>query len=364
MQLKRLRHPLEAKITEIFLPGRPGGLAKLTEWVGRRREVQFFVQARQDGLCCREEDLGRKIIDRYEGRSDNMSYRSVTVHEDMSGGAKPAYTLPGVHGAPDLIAEKMAVKFDRNETQPASLDVAKRSYYIKEGRIRTLYHYGEGRVTREQTVHYKDRHLNAQTVSGSIEKYNASGGGGSSGGVGLLSAEDVAGELNSVQIAERDTLQEVRRLTIEINELLRQRRREEDGIEIYEPIFDSAPRQRHEEQAAKSKGVSGGSEVRDSHDEIGFVGTNNESSILTDYLTPFIASNVVDPMCLTRDEAQRTRDACLKSMKDRLLERANIIQNRLNEENQRLSKKQATFQRNSSRENDPAAEEGKSFQYL
>lgn len=97
--------------------------------------------------------------------------------------------------------------------------------------------------------------------------------------------------------------------------------------------------------------------MRDGHDEIDFVGTNNESSILTDYLTPFIASNVEDPMCLTRDEAQRTRDACLKSMKDRLLERANIIQNRLNEENQRLSKKQATFQRNSSRENDPAAEE-------
>ena len=32
-------------------------------------------------------------------------------------------------------------------------------------------------------------------------------------------------------------------------------------------------------------------------------------------------------------------------------------QNRLNEENQRLSKKQAAFQRNSSRDNDPAAEE-------
>jgi hypothetical protein len=32
-------------------------------------------------------------------------------------------------------------------------------------------------------------------------------------------------------------------------------------------------------------------------------------------------------------------------------------QNRLNEENQSLSKKQAAFQRNSSRDNDPAAEE-------
>ena len=55
-------------------------------------------------------------------------------------------------------------------------------------------------------------------------------------------------------------------------------------------------------------------------------------------------------------EAQRARDACLKSLKDRLLERANIIQTRLNEENAKLAKRQATFQRNQ-RDNDPSAEE-------
>ena len=53
---------------------------------------------------------------------------------------------------------------------------------------------------------------------------------------------------------------------------------------------------------------------------------------------------------------ERARDSCLKSLKERLIERANIIMTRLNDENAKLAKKQATFQRNQ-RDNDPSAEE-------
>ena len=54
-----------------------------------------------------------------------------------------------------------------------------------------------------------------------------------------------------------------------------------------------------------------------------------------DYLTPFMPSSTIEGSAssgvvgsgrLERGEAQRARDACLKSLKDRLLERANIIQ--------------------------------------
>jgi uncharacterized protein (DUF2267 family) len=73
------------------------------------------------------------------------------------------------------------------------------------------------------------------------------------------------------------------------------------------------------------------------------------------YLTPFLAK-VRDPSKLTREEAQRVRDACLKALKERLLERSNIIQERLNEENQKLARKQEQFQR-SQREGDMSGEE-------
>lgn len=49
---------------------------------------------------------------------------------------------------------------------------------------------------------------------------------------------------------------------------------------------------------------------------------------------------------LTREEAYHAREACLKSLKDRLVERANIVQSRLDEENAALSKRQAAFARN------------------
>ena len=45
------------------------------------------------------------------------------------------------------------------------------------------------------------------------------------------------------------------------------------------------------------------------------------------------------------NKAAKARAACLAALKERLLERANIIQRRLDEENSALSKKQANFQR-------------------
>jgi len=77
---------------------------------------------------------------------------------------------------------------------------------------------------------------------------------------------------------------------------------------------------------------------------------------MVDYLTPFL-QNISNPRNLTFDEALKARDACLKALKDRLIERANIINNKLNEENTELSKKQANFERNQRDNNETAEEE-------
>lgn len=44
-----------------------------------------------------------------------------------------------------------------------------------------------------------------------------------------------------------------------------------------------------------------------------------------DYLSPFMP-NIAGTRGLTRDEALVVREACLKALKERLIERANIIQ--------------------------------------
>ena len=78
---KRVRKPLERMVHESFDPGRPSSLKYLIEWAGKRREMHFYVNARLDGLLCREEDMGKKIVEKFEGRSDNLTYRSIAVKE-------------------------------------------------------------------------------------------------------------------------------------------------------------------------------------------------------------------------------------------------------------------------------------------
>ena len=61
-------------------------------------------------------------------------------------------------------------------------------------------------------------------------------------------------------------------------------------------------------------------------------------------------------MRISKDEAAKARESCLRALKDRLLERANIIQTRLDEENSALAKRQAAFQR-SQRDHDQGGDE-------
>ena len=59
---------------------------------------------------------------------------------------------------------------------------------------------------------------------------------------------------------------------------------------------------------------------------------------------------------ITKEEALEVRQTCLDAAKARLVERANIIQARLNDENAKLGRKQEQFQR-SQREGDLSTEE-------
>ena len=60
---------------------------------------------------------------------------------------------------------------------------------------------------------------------------------------------------------------------------------------------------------------------------------------------PARLQNALNPSKLTRDEAARADQQCRKALRERLIERVNIIQKRLDEENEKLMKKQQLFQR-------------------
>jgi hypothetical protein len=125
--------------------------------------------------------------------------------------------------------------------------------------------------------------------------------------------------------AEKEMLTAVRNLHCDILDLLRARKRDEAPLRI--DTFS---------ESDNKKVITRPKAPRTSE-------RNETSQMDVDYLSPYLVF-VEDVNNISRDEALNIRDSCLTTVKERLLERANIIQNRLNEEQERLTQIQASYQ--------------------
>eukprot|EP00953_Heterococcus_sp_UTEX-ZZ885_P009290 5491-Heterococcus_DN1.PRE.2 len=431
---QRVRSVTKGYTYELFLPGRHLNLKECIEWIGHKRVCTFYSEARLDGLKSRTEVMGVKIIELFEGRQDKLIYRSINVSDDVSststGGAASgtagtaaggiatnqaqqaaslrSYILPGPDSiatnnsggntvtAKEQIVHKMTEKYARDYSIPAHTNVAKRTYYVNEGRIRSLYHYANDRVTRVAKMYWKDNRLGSSSNSGNnnantavnmdVDTVIAIDSNNENTATSSSSDTNKGSNTTSVLPAipkPQETLQDViacekecfitsRHLHIEMLDQTRTRHAEElaGATTIVRPIIESA-RDRHHQGSGSS------TDSQQQHHHVAAIATsnsktNNSSSGDTngdtngdttshyhmDYLTPFIQliASAADHTNLTKEESVRARDACLRALKDRLLERANIINTRLNEENALLSKRQAAFQRNQ-RDNDNADED-------
>uniref|UniRef100_A0A7S1C183 Uncharacterized protein n=1 Tax=Bicosoecida sp. CB-2014 TaxID=1486930 RepID=A0A7S1C183_9STRA len=231
-------------------------------------------------------------------------------------GAKMAhFTLQGESG--DMIIRKMTEKFGRNADKDADKDVRKRTYLVQEKQIREIYHYAPGRITSSTRTYLKEG------VSGTVELTS----------VNPFAAAPKAAELDedfrSVVALEKECNHSVREAQREAQEIMKKRRREEREVAIDKTIFETA-RLKSKEDATK--------EAKEEEEE-----KPEDSKV--DYLTPFLQT-CVNPREPTREEAIKADRECRKALKERLIERVNIIQRRLEEENAALQKRQSAFQRN------------------
>jgi hypothetical protein len=319
---KRTRFLLEGRVHETFLPGRlPEALKDMYEWTGRKRELHYYTSARIDGLVKRVDEFGQKCMEYFEGRDDKLIYRSVSVtpDRDVTGG-KSTYLLG------ELVIHKMTEKFERDPAKRAEDDVKKRTYHVRTNQIKEIYHYTKGQITSASRIYYKTGYPPPDIIQVDPSAPEPT-------------PEKLEEELHKVLQAEKDCCQSVRHAEIEKEELLKVRKREEAGIVIDRSMF---------EQAAENAKEDKMQEARQEEAE-------DTDVRKVDYLTPFL-QNVNDVKKINREEAMKAREACLRALKERLLERANIIQTRLDEENSLLAKKQAAFQR-SQRDHDQGGDE-------
>jgi len=308
---------------EFFEPGRAKGLKEHLLVEGQRRELHFYAAARLDGLYLRVELIGKKTYMQFDGSNSSLIYRSVSFIDGEAATADMA---------PDRNIRKMAEKFRRSPEVDAEEDVAKRTFELAAGMIKVKYHYGDDRVTHSNRAYAKD------------------GSGHSIVQVNMFSRQPteaaMVDEFAKLQLAERNCINEIRDADRLAKEILKKRDQEEEAIaEAEEETARLSPGAKppvpqHLDVSVYDTGRSKLANQEEEEDP-------DAAAVPHDYLTPFLQEpiGVSDPP-LTREDALQAREASHLSLKDRLVERANIVQSRLDEENQALSKRQAAFQRN------------------
>lgn len=393
---KRIRSFLgDRKFVEFFTPGSRGEVKKWTEYPGKSIEIDYYVDGRLDRLLRREETIGQNIIEYFEGRTDFMITRSVLLSIDQGSlGSTRQFQLPTTNDLNlELSIVRMTQTFEKNpaisereEKSPITLggnkgsdkpasqssnnsnntnnasntlqragggghgannpsnsaasggggvvpiltdgeNISKRIFNVREGKAVFYYHFKKSQITGKVKTYLHTRGPTIPVLSDQAAAQE----------VGLDEDSDA---LQEVAALERECFSSIKASYVMHDKLVMSRLDGEIRVKSEKTVFDKA-------LDSVDYQISSTQSHRDAFYQAEAKGT--------DFLTPFL-KNVGDPNHLLREEALSIRQACLDALKARLVERANIIQTKLHEENAKLGKKQELFQR-SQREGDFSTEE-------
>jgi hypothetical protein len=262
------------------------------------------------------------VIERFVGRSDFLIYRSVVLTSDRSKVGTRQFALPSGSHSNELFAMKMTQQFDQDESvvsnDELSGSIKKRIFYVPDGKAVMFYHFGKGKVTGDVKTYLHSRGPSSPPISDQALAQE----------IGL---DDSLDALANAAALERDCFTGIK-LSFQQNQKLRENRRDsESHIEYEKTVFEKALDVAH-------------ASTGDANFAHGASASNENAG--TDYLSPFIRNlNAGDGMSMAKEDALEIRQACLDALKARLVERANIIQTKLHEENAALGKIQEHFQR-------------------
>lgn len=331
--VERQRKPMLNETIEHFEPGRqssspsaPGGaLRQFREISGISRELIFY-NSRLDGLIRCVEMIGRKVFEHFEDRDDRLVYHSVTLEpqshspggRSLQGGPKRD-TYP-VESMGDLLIRKMTQKFARNPLVPPDEDIHKICYFLTEQKIRVDYHREPGRLVYK-SITYVNEENNLRRIPKTEPQ----------------PTQAQVTKLLQMRKHCKDTLVESGQRT---NIELHQRRKEEGqmrfgrskdaGLEI--SVYDTA------REAVKKNLENEGKEEDDKEEQASKV------DILAPYLVDFI-NKTTGQVQLDSLQAELVAKKCTQDFRKRLTDRAEIIQRRLEEEQETLRKRRAHMQR-------------------
>ncbi|KPP70764.1 hypothetical protein Z043_110380 [Scleropages formosus] len=303
---------------ELFRPGRSYSLKShryVTLVPETEREMEFYSHARADGLAKRVE-LPTEMTETFEQRTDFLYHRHVVFSR-----------LSETSDQGQRSIEKVVERFHRNQAKPASEDTAERVFLISEGRIQVTYHSEDDRIIPAWLSFVKPHDSQKQPFTSDMvsmfqvdpfEKPKKN----------LLLYE----MLMSLMKEEEKVMLRVMDSEKEVRAILALREQEERKIKLHISIYNTARNEKartHREMKAR---LAKEEQVRREQKEL-------------DYLAPFLAK-LGDPETLTRQEALQLRSDCLTDLKQRLIDKANLIQACFEKETQELQLKQQWYQKN------------------
>lgn len=325
-----VKHSDDTKI-ERFEHGSAFGIKEIREIPDVERETHFYISARSaDQLETRYEVFGKRLTETFSGRDDHMVYRSIVYDpegtaraiEEARAKAEADAAAAAASGPtrrrpkkvkfeePPPVITKMTQKFELpvDSAVPTHKCVSKRVFDIANESIRVDYHYGPGFITTTQKWFYKDGTSSITLVDPKDPKPNEI---------------EIQEEFHALCVTEKSISSEIRDVEREIKVIVLNRAKEEMGIDLLNPYFDIVRIKTAEESDDEEEVVT----------EVGF-----------DYLEPYMPP-VIPGHDLTASEAVEAKEGCLTALKERLIDRANIIKGRLDREDAALMKRRNAFER-------------------
>jgi len=322
---KRERFPQEGRVVEYFDKGRmprgetPDGLKQLEFWTNENRRVlEFYPGARIDGLVRREDKFGTKTIENFKFHDDRLSRRTIkySLTKDMS-------SRFGQMWVPDNSCteiHKVKEIYELNPKIDADSDVSQLKYFVASGQVNRIevdYHYTQCRVKNSRRVYNKDGLANEELVM--VDPYAQP----------PRKAQTVD-DHHELQMRFQATIQNIREMDRNVTELMRIRSIDEEPnrIEVVTHVYD----------ASRAKGSD---DVKEEVQE------EEEYRAEFDPLKAFLPANYSfsEKGPLSQRDAEKVKSDCLRNLKQRLVERKDIIENRLYEQQSHLEAEHTKFQR-------------------
>uniref|UniRef100_A0A8C9KJ14 Dynein regulatory complex subunit 7 n=1 Tax=Panthera tigris altaica TaxID=74533 RepID=A0A8C9KJ14_PANTA len=297
---------------DYFKPGHPQAL-RVHSYKSMQPEtdriMEFYDRARVDGLVKREE-TSKTMTEYYRGRSDFLSYRHVSFGDRVK-----KLSLNSAESNPRPIV-KITERFARNPEQPADEDVAERVFLISEERIQLRYHCRDDHITAS-----KREFLRRSEVDHKGNK--------------IVMTPDmcISFEVEPMEHTKKLLYQYEAMMKLKNEEKLsRHQAWEEEEHRLTISIYDTKRNEKSKEYREAMERVMHEEHLRQGGGQL-------------DYLAPFLAQ-LPPSEKMTRWQAMRVKDECLSDFKQRLIDKANLIQARFEKETQELQKKQQWYQEN------------------